>query len=401
MAIRKSYLVPGAPALLLAGLLVVACGRKQEAPPPRPPVLVTTARAASQNVPLYLDEIGTCQALQSVLITPQVSGPVTAIHFQDGQEVRLGDPLYTIDPRPYAAAVQQAEARLSSDRATLAYNQAQLQRNENLVAGDFISAQDLENLKTTVAVNQAAVQADEAALATAKINLGYCQITAPIDGKTGAHQVDIGNVVTAYSNAALVSIQRMDPMYVDFIVAEVDLPRVREYFKHGTLKVKVSFPDDERKSRHGDLYFLDNVVRAGSGTVLLRAIMPNQDRLFWPGQFVKVQLVLTELPDAVLVPAGAVQIGHSGPYVFVVKPDLTVDLRLVTPGQRQGDLVVLAHGVAAGETVVLDGQLMLSPGAQVRVVTPPAATPASAAGADPAAPAPTPAARPTDAGAQP
>ncbi|MDR1146267.1 MAG: efflux RND transporter periplasmic adaptor subunit [Verrucomicrobiales bacterium] len=397
MAIRKSYLVPGALGLLLAGLLAGACGRKQEAPPPRPPVLVTTARAASQNVPLYIDEIGTCQALQSVLITPQVSGPVTEIHFQDGQEVRLGDPLYTIDPRPYAAAVKKAEAQLSSDRATLAYNQAQLQRNESLVAGDYISAQDLENLKTTVAVNQAAVQADEAALETAKINLGYCRITAPIDGKTGAHQVDIGNVVTAYSNAALVSIQRMDPMYVDFIVAEADLPRVREYFKNGTLKVQVSFPDDESKSRYGDLYFLDNVVRAGSGTVLLRAIMPNQDRLFWPGQFVKVRLVLAELPDAVLVPAGAVQIGHSGPYVFVVKSDQTVDLRLVTPGQRQGDLVVLAHGVAAGETVVLDGQLMLSPGAQVRVVTP------SAPGADSAAAAPssTPAAQPADAGAQP
>jgi multidrug efflux system membrane fusion protein len=354
-------------AILLGTVLMVgACSKKQEAPMQRPPVLVSVAKAVGQNVPLYIEEIGTCQALQSVLITPQVSGPVTEIHFKDGQEVKTGDPLFTIDPRPYEAAVQKAEAQLLSDKATLAYNQEQLKRNESLVEGNYISAQDLENLKTTVEVNKATVKADEAALETAKINLGYCKISAPIDGKTGAHQVDIGNVVTAYSNATMVSIQRMDPMYVDFIVAEIDLPRVREYFKNGTLKVKVFFPDDENKSRYGDLYFLDNNVRAGTGTVMLRAVMPNEDRLFWPGQFVKVKLVLQELPDAVLIPANAVQIGHSGPYVFVVKDDQTVDLRLVTEGQRQGELLVIEKGVNAGETVVLDGQMMLAPGAKVR-----------------------------------
>jgi multidrug efflux system membrane fusion protein len=361
---------------LFAALLAGGCGKQEQAPMERPPVLVTTAQAVSRSVPLYLEQIGTCQALQSVLITPQVSGPVTEVQFRDGQEVKIGDPLYIIDPRPYDAAVKKAEAQLQSDRATLEYNRKQLKRNESLVAGNYISEQDLANLKTTVAVNQATVKADEAALETAKINLGYCAITAPIDGRTGAHQVDIGNVVTAYSGQPLVSIQRMDPMYVDFIAAEADLPRVRDYFQKGTLKVQVFFPEDESKNRFGDLYFLDNAVRAGSGTVRLRAIMQNQDRLFWPGQFVKVRLVLAELPDAVLVPANAMQIGHSGPYVFVVKADQTVDLRLVTPGQRQGALIVLEKGVAAGESVVLDGQMMLSPGAKVRVVQSPEREPA-------------------------
>ncbi|MDR1191538.1 MAG: efflux RND transporter periplasmic adaptor subunit [Verrucomicrobiales bacterium] len=354
----------------------IGCAKKEPAAPPERVVLVTTAQAVAQNVPLYLEEIGTCQALQSVLITPQVSGAVTQIHFTDGQEVKAGEPLFTIDPRPYQAARDQAAARLASDRATLAYNQEQLKRNENLVAGNYISAQDLENLQTTVSINAATVKADEAALATAEINLGYCHIVAPIDGKMGAHLTDIGNVVNAYSGQTLVSIQRMDPMYVDFIVAEVDLPRVRDYFQKGTLKVQVSFPDDESKSRHGDLYFLDNVIRAGTGTVMLRAIMRNEDRLFWAGQFVKVKLVLAEIPDAVLIPADAVQIGHNGPYVFVVKADQTVDLRAVTEGQRQGNLVVIGRGVAAGETVVLDGQLMLSPGAKIRVAPPANSQPA-------------------------
>lgn len=353
--------------VISACLMVSGCGKKEHAAMPERVVLVTAAKAESRSVPLYIEEIGNCQALQSVSITPQVSGPVTEIHFQDGQEVKQGDKLFTIDPRPYQAAKARAEAQLLSDKATLAYNQEQLKRNQTLVEGNYISAQDLENLKTTVEVNKATVKADEASLETAKINLGYCTITAPINGKTGAHQVDIGNVVNAYSNTTMVTIQRMDPMYVDFIVAEIDLPRVRDYVKSGTLKVKVYFPEDPDKSRYGDLYFLDNIVRQGSGTVMLRAIMPNEDRLFWPGQFVKVQLVLKEIPDAVLVPASAVQIGHSGPFVFVVKSDATVDLRLVKEGQRQGELVVIEQGVEAGETVVLDGQLMLSPGAKVRI----------------------------------
>ncbi|MDR2462487.1 MAG: efflux RND transporter periplasmic adaptor subunit [Verrucomicrobiales bacterium] len=357
-------------------VMVSGCAKKEQAPPQRPPVLVTTAQAVARKVPLYLEEIGTCQALQSVLIMPQVSGAVTKIHFTDGQEVRAGEPLFTIDPRPYQAAREQAAARLASDRAMLAYNQEQLKRNESLVAGNYISAQDLENLKTTVEVNRATVKADEAALETAEINLGYCHITAPIDGKMGAHQVDIGNVVNAYSGKTLVSIQRMDPMYVDFIVAEADLPRVREYFQKGTLRVQVYFPDDESKSRYGELYFLDNMIRAGTGTVMLRAIMPNEDRLFWAGQFVKVKLVLADIPDAVLIPADAVQVGHNGAYVFVVNPDQTVDLRMVTEGQRQGGWLVIEKGVSAGETVVLDGQLMLSPGAKIRVAPPADSQPA-------------------------
>ncbi len=352
--------------LFVSCLLVIGCGRKQHGGmPQRPPVPATTARAISQNVPLYIDEIGNCIALQNVSIVPQVSGIVTEIHFEDGKEVKKGDLLFTIDSRIYEAARDKAEATLQADEATLKLDQSQLERNQSLVEGNFISSQDLENLKTSVAIKEAAVKEDKANLKTAEINLEYCKITSPIDGKTGVHQVDIGNVETAYASTPMVSIQRLDPLYVDFVITEGELPQVRHYLQEGTLQVQVSFPEDETKNRMGDLFFFDNAVQNGTGTVKMRAILKNSDCLFWPGQFVKVRLILTEIPNAVVVPYSAVQIGHDGSFVFVVKEDNTVELRLVNLGQRQGDRIVIEKGVSNGDNVVLTGQLLLSPGAKI------------------------------------
>ncbi len=350
---------------LLFALLPSACERKAGGLPPRPPVNVSTALAVSKPVPLYIDEIGTCVALQSVSILPQVSGAIAKINFQDGAELKQGDPLFTIDPRLYEAARDKAEATLLSDQATLELNKAQLKRNQELAEGNYISAQELENFKTTVATNEATVRGDSASLKTAQINLEYCTMTSPIDGKAGVHQVDIGAVVTAYSNTPLVSIQRLDPLYVDFIVAETDLPQVRNYFKTGSLKVEVYYPEAEQKKRTGELFFLDNAVQTGSGTVKLRAILHNEDHFFWPGQFVNVRILLDTIQNAVLVPNEAVQIGNNGPFVFIVKPDNTVELRFVKPGQHQGDQIVVTEGIQAGETVVVSGQLSLAPGAKV------------------------------------
>ncbi|MDD5260827.1 MAG: efflux RND transporter periplasmic adaptor subunit [Methylacidiphilales bacterium] len=350
---------------LLFALLPLACERKADVPPPRLPVNVSTALAVSKPVPLYIDEIGTCVALQSVSILPQVSGAIAKIHFEDGAELKQGDPLFTIDPRLFEAARDKAEATLLSDQATLELNRAQLKRSQELAQGNYISAQDLENLKTTVATSEAVVQGDRAALKTAQINLEYCTMNSPIDGKAGIHQVDIGAVVTAYSNTPLVSIQRLDPLYVDFVVAETDLPQVRNYFKTGALKVEVYYPEAEQKKRSGELFFLDNAVQTGSGTVKLRAILHNEDHFFWPGQFVNVRLLLDTIQNAVLVPYEAVQVGNNGPFAFIVKGDNTVELRFVKPGQRQGDQIVVSDGIKQGEMVVVTGQLSLAPGAKV------------------------------------
>ncbi len=379
---KKSGVI--ATALQMIALLVLAgCEKKSMGPMGRPPVSVEVAKAISQDAPLYIQEIGSCTAMQSVAITPQVSGAITEIRFKDGQEVKTGDILFIIDPRTYQAAVEKAEATLLSDKATLTLNSQQLERNKSLVQGNFISSQDLDTLKTTVETNDATVKQDTAALETAKINLEYCTITSPINGKTGIHQYDIGNVVTSYATTPLLSIQRMDPLYVDFIVTEGDFPKVREYFKEGTLKVKIYPPNDESKSRLGDLIFVDNAVQQGTGTVKLRALLQNEDRFFWPGQFVKVKLVLADLKNSVQVPSGAVQISQTGPFLFVVKSDSTVELRPVTLGQQQGDNTIIEKGLAADETVVVDGQLMLSPGAKVIPINPASPAPSGTSDAKP------------------
>jgi len=352
--------------LLMAALLLSGCNKtNQAAPLQRPPVNVHLGVSKSQSVPLYLDEIGACVALQSITIIPQVSGAVTKIAFKDGDEVKPGDLLYTIDPRTYEAALAKAQATLQSNQATLEFNRSQLSRSESLVQGNFISPQDIDNLKTQVATLEASVKQNEAEVKSAQINLEYCTIKSPIEGKTGVHQVDVGDVVTAYATSSMLSIQRLDPIFVDFIVTENDLPRVKEYFTKGSLKVQVCLPDRDQDKRSGDMFFLDNTVQTGTGTVKLRALLQNKDHYFWPGQFVKVRLILTEKPDAVVIPYSAVQISHQGPFVFVAKDDNTVEMRPIKPGQRLDNDIIVDHGLQANEKVVLDGQLMLSPGAKI------------------------------------
>jgi multidrug efflux system membrane fusion protein len=212
------------------------------------------------------------------------------------------------------------------------------------------------------------VKSAEAAVAAAQVNLDFCEIRSPIDGRAGLRTVDTGNIVSGAAGgggAILLTIQGLDPIYTDFTVAEPDLPLVRNYLGNPNMKVMTDSPDDNVPPRVGDLYFIDNAVQPSAGTVKVRAITPNPDRALWPAQFVKVRLILDMLKDAKLVPSGAVQIGQNGPYVFIVKPDSTLDLRLVKAGQPQGDLTVITDGVRTGETVVVSGQLQLTPGAKV------------------------------------
>src|SRR5436309_13365119 len=316
--------------------------------PTRP---VAVAKAATKDVPVYLDEIGTCAAYETVQVQAQVSGVIMARQFQDGSDVKKGDPLFTIDPRPYQAAVDQAKAQAALDQATL-------KRQEDLRARKVISQQDYD-----VAVANA--QKSQAAAEAAQVNLDYCYIKSPINGRVGLRNVDVGNLVGP-STPPLVTIQGLDPIYTDFTVAENDLPLVRRYIGGPNVKVQTYLPDGSIAPRTGDLYFIDYAVKPGSGTVKARAVTPNPDRALWPSEFVHVRFILDMLKDAALVPSQAVQISQSGPFVFVVKADNTVDLRPVKPGQHQdGDLTVIESGVKAGETVVVTGQLSLAPGAKV------------------------------------
>jgi membrane fusion protein, multidrug efflux system len=354
--------------ILIAGTLALpGCGRNAPRTPAKTPRPVTVTKAVTEDVPYYLDEIGNCTAFESVTIKPQVSGAMTGIHFKDGAEVAKGDPLFTLDPRPFQAALAKARATLAQDRAKAQYALIQVKRNEDLRQKKAVSDQEYDSARSTAEAAVATVQADEADVNTAQINLDYCQISSPIDGRASKRNVDQGNIVISNSTSLLV-IQRQDPIYVDFTIPEDVLPQVRHYFEAGTLKVEASFPNDASKKREGKFDFLDSGVQANSGTVRLRALLDNKDRLFWPGQFVNVRLVLETLKAAVLIPNEALQVGQDGPFVFVVKPGNTVELRHVEPGQRQEDRVVIKKGLKADETVVVTGQIALSPGVPVSIL---------------------------------
>jgi multidrug efflux system membrane fusion protein len=389
-------------------------------------------------VPVYLDEpVGRAVATEAVTIQPQVTGMLMARHFEDGADVNKGCILFEIDKRPFEAGLAQAQATLLENQAAREFAQQDFARVEHLQGTSAVSQQEFDQKKNALAVAEAKVKAGEAAVQTANLNLDYCQIHSPIDGRAGQRLVDPGNVVWSSGpngGTNMLTIQKIDPIYADFTITENDLTLVRRHMAEGTLKVLADLPQDQAspmsapgappstqpattqpamaeamaqaatqpaaqaapfEPREGQLVFLDNAVQDGTGTVKLRALIPNQDRHFWPGQFVHVKLVLTVKKDAVLIPNQATQISQKGPYVYVIKHDEkdghTMDiaqLRPIVPGQRQGDMVVVDQGVAAGERVVVTGQLMLQPDSPVTVAPPmgaggpPAAAHADASSSD-------------------
>ncbi len=400
-------------ALAAALLVLTFTGCTNKAAPSgfeRPPAPVTVAEASMQDVPVYLDAIGKTVARETVAIQPQVSGRILKIHFTDGANVRKGDLLFTIDPAPFEAAVsqaqaqvtkdvaikKQAEANLNRDVAVDKWNALQVKRYSQLVSQGVVPREQYEQLaatsdssKATVEADRAAVhsadesiKADNAAVDRAKVELSYCYIKSPIDGRAGQRLVDVGNVVNPGgsggnnngSNAsppsnALLVIERLDPIYADFTISQNDLSKVQEQMHAGTLKTEVRLPDATDPVA-GQLTFLDNSVQNQTGQVNLRATVPNSDRRFWPGRFVNIRLVLNTIRGAVLVPATAPQMSAKGSYVYVVKQDSTVDKREVTLGQRHGDDVVIENGVQPGERVVTNGQVGVTPGGKVRIETP-------------------------------
>lgn len=360
-------LVLSASLLLLGGCTNgAAADQKTGGAPQRPPAVVTVAAAVAQDVPVYVDEVGRCVAREAVSVQPQVSGRITEIHFTDGGDIKKGDLLFTIDPRPYEAQLHSAEATLAQQKAALDLAKLQFQRAADLIGTKAIAQQDYDTRKNAVDVAAAQVRQSEAAIETARLNLEYTAIRSPINGRAGHRLVDIGNVV-ATNTGSLLSIQRVDPIYADFTVTENELSEVRRHMSKGELKTEVRLPDELDRPLIGDLTFLDNEVQDTTGTVVLRATVPNVNHRLWPGQFVKVRLVLNTLRSAVLVPSVAPQMSAKGSFIYVVKDDGTAELRPVKLGQRQGDLMVVEQGVQPGERVITSGQLTVMPGAKVRV----------------------------------
>ena len=262
--------------------------------------------------------------------------------------VKKGDLVAEIDPAPYQAAVQEAQGSLDSAKAQLANAQVTLQRQQELYKTKTIDLADVQTAEANQLQAQGAVSTAEGQLANAKINLGYCTIVSPIDGKTGIFQADAGNLVTA-NTTKLIDIQTIDPIYVEFTISENDFNRVREYFASGELAVEVNIPGAPDKKVSGTLTFIDNSIASSTGTLTLRATFSNKDALLWPGLFVNVQLILTVLENAVVVPSQCVMVGQQGPYVFLVKPDNTVAISQVQLGQRRADFTVISSGVKTGE----------------------------------------------------
>ncbi len=366
---RKRVYVFGGIIGLVALFLLLRVFTGGQKPTPQPaPRPVEVAKVIQKDVPLYLDEIGTCAAFETVQVQAQVSGQITARNFQDGADVKKGDSLFTIDSRPYEAVLVQAQGQLAQAKSQLILDQITLKRQQDLRSKGVTSPQDLDTAQGTVNNDEAKVKSAEGAVAAAQVNVDYCNIRSPIDGRVGLRQVDVGNIVgggSATGGVVLVTIQGIDPIYTDFTVAEPDLALVRKYLGGPNVKVMTDAEGDQLQPREGTLSFIDNALQPGSGTVKVRGVTPNPDRALWPSQFVHVRLILDILKNSKLVPSGAVQIGQNGPYIFVVKSDSTLELRQVKPGQRQGDLTVIMEGVNVDETVVVSGQLQLAPGTKV------------------------------------
>ncbi|MGB6546842.1 MAG: efflux RND transporter periplasmic adaptor subunit [Candidatus Acidiferrales bacterium] len=369
--------------LIVAALAAVGCGKQQGAggPPQLPPTLVTVAVAKPATVPIYLDEIGRSGAFESVTVMPQVAGRITERKFTDGADLKKGQILFVIDPRPFQAQLDAATAQLAQSKAALDLADSQYKMYQSLNDPRAVSQLDYQTKKNAVEVGQAGVQAADAAVENAKLSLEYCTIRSPIDGRAGARLVDVGNIVQA-NMTPLLSIQQINPIYADFTITEQDLASVRKQMSRGTLKAMVRLPSDtDETARAGSLTFVDNAVQNATGTINLRATVANADHHFWAGQFVNVRLILATEANAVLIPNEATQISQKGPFVYVIHADNTAELRPVTLGQRQGDDVVATSGVAAGERVVLTGQLAIIPGGKVIVAPPAAASSSGAPGA--------------------
>jgi membrane fusion protein, multidrug efflux system len=353
-------------ALALFAVPISGCDRKVEKPKEKPAAPVTVARVQQASVPVELRAIGNVEPLATVAVKSMVGGTVTAVHFREGDDVARGALLFTIDPRPFVAAVNQAEANLNRDLAMAANAREQAKRYASLVHDGIVTQEQYDQLRTNAESLAATVASDRAALESARLQLGYCSIRSPMAGRTGNLVVNAGNLVKANDTPALVSINQTSPIYVTFAVPEKELAAIKAKL-HGRLAVEATVPNSNLPAEKGYVTFLDNGVDQATGTIKLKGTFPNKERRLWPGQFVNVLLTMDVRQNAAVAPTRAIQTGQQGEFVYLVKPDSTVEVRPVTCGVAHDGVTVIEKGLAPGETVVTDGQMRLTPGGKVAV----------------------------------
>ena len=335
------------------------------AAPQLPPVPVQVASAQVEDVPIIIRGLGSVTAYNTVSVKSRVQGNITQVNFREGQEVKAGDILFQIDPRPYQAVLDGAQANLARDQASLDNAQKDLARYADLLKRSFAPEQQFATQQATVAQDQATIKNDQAQIDAAKLNLDYATIRSPIDGVTGIRQVDLGNLVEAANAQTLVVITQIKPITVVFTVPEADIADVRGAMAKGSLETQAFDPADEHAIAQGTLRLVDNQVDQTTGTVKLKAEFANTDERLWPGQFVNAHLVIARAKDGITVPAAAVQTGPKGSYAYVVTPDSRIEQRAITIRQTENDRALVTSGLKAGERVVTGGQARLRAGVKV------------------------------------
>jgi membrane fusion protein, multidrug efflux system len=352
--------------LLCASLFTGACSTRTAQTAPSLAVPVSVVKAVQKTVPISLTAIGSGEAYSTVSIKSQVNAELEQVHFTQGEFVKKGQLLFTLDKRPFESALAQAQANLARDKAQAALDQVQSNRYRKLFDAGVTPKEQFDQMQANADAQEAAVHADEAAVQSAKLQLEYCTITSPIDGRTGALQVYPGNLVKQNDVPILIVINQITPLFVDFSIPEQYLGVVKEFMAKGRLQVEAT-PTGDTTPETGTLTFVDNTVDQTTGTIKLKGTFPNGDHRLWPGQFSAVSLRLSVEENATIVPSQAVQTGQSGDFVYVVKSDLTAESRPVKVARTIGGDAVIAKGIEPGETVVTDGQLRLIPGIKVEI----------------------------------
>jgi len=351
----------------LSAFILTACNQGKLQPPQKPPVPVTAGVVEQKTVPVQILIIGNVEAYSTVSVKSQIGGILTCVHFREGQYVKKGDILFTIDPRPYEAALKQAEANLSKNTAQLENARKEVRRYAELVQKGYVAQEQYDQISTDAASFEAIVDADMAVVENARLQLKYCYIYSPLTGRTGDLVTHEGNLIKANADTPMVVINQVQPVYVTFSVPEQNLSEIKRHMTEGNLRVEAILSKEEENPEQGVLTFIDNAVDTATGTIKLKGTFANKGKRLWPGQFVNTVLTLTSQPDAIVVPSQSVQTGQKGQYVFIIKDDLTVEDQPVIVGRTLNGETVIEKGLQRGEKVVTDGQLRLVPGAKIEI----------------------------------
>ena len=353
---------------LPGGLFLTACsGTKAAGPaaPGTPVVPVLAATVEEKDVPVQVQAIGSVESYSTVAVKTQITGELTGVFFREGQEVKKGELIFTLDKRPFEAVLKQAQSTLAKDQAQAEMARVQARRYAVLMKDGVVAKEQYDQMQSSADALDAAVEADKAAVENARVQLIYCSIDSPINGRVGSLLIHQGNMIKA-NDVPLVNINQIQPIRVAFTVPEQYLAEIKRFAANGKLSVQVSIPNDSKPAT-GKLSFIDNTVNPTTGTIKLKGEFANTDRRLWPGQFVDVVLTLHTQPNAIVVPSQAVNTGQQGQYVFVIKPDMTVETRPVAVNRTTKGQSVIDKGLGPGERVVTDGQLRLVPGSRVQI----------------------------------